>query len=123
MAGQTPEIGSTAPPHRMWKAADVDQYLVGLDRLFRSVAAASSRHRSSTSGADERIVLHGLLAVLEEDGVIVRDLRRRLIDFRSAASDGRTVLLCRVGEEPNIEWWHELDTGFPGRRSLAEDPP
>ncbi|MEO6988423.1 MAG: DUF2203 family protein [Aquihabitans sp.] len=123
MADQSRETGSTAAPHRMWTVDQANEYLSGLDRLFDSVTAASKRNSSGQSSADERVVLHGLLGLLEEDGVIVRDLQRRLIDFRAAASDGRTVLLCRIGGEPSIEWWHELDTGFPGRRSLAEDPP
>lgn len=123
MAGQSRETGSTAPRHHMWTVEQADNYLTGLDRLFDSVTAASKRKGSGQSGTDERVLLHGLLGLLEEDGVIVRDLHRRLIDFRSTASDGRTVLLCRIGSEPKIEWWHELDTGFPGRRSLAEDPP
>lgn len=123
MSGQPQEPGSTAPAHRIWDVGQVHRYLAGLDRLFDSVTAASKRSAPSSVGADERVLLHGLLAVLEEDGVIVRDLHRRLIDFRATAADGRTVLLCRIGDEATIEWWHEIDTGFPGRRSLADDPP
>lgn len=123
MSAQPREPGSTAPSHRTWTAGQVDQYLAGLDRLFDSVTAAAGRSGPARTGADERVLLHGLLAVLEEDGVLVRDLRQRLIDFRATAPDGRTVLLCRIGTEARIEWWHDLDTGFPGRRSLADDPP
>ena len=107
----------------MWTVDQVDQYLAGLDRLFASVIAAAERSDPGRRGADERVLLHGLFAVLEEDGVLVRDLRQRLIDFRTTASDGRTVLLCRIGDEERIEWWHDLDTGFSGRRSVADDPP
>ena len=123
MSAQPREPGSTAPLHRTWTVDQVDEYLTGLDRLFDSVTEAAARRDSARAGADERVLLHGLLAVLEEDGVLVRDLRQRLIDFRTTASDGRTVLLCRIGDEARIEWWHDLDTGFPGRRSLADDPP
>lgn len=117
------EPGSSAPAHRTWDVVQVHQYLDGLDRLFDSVGAGQARRGPAGVGADERLLVHGMLAVLAEDGVIVRDLRRRLVDFRATAADGRTVLLCRIGAEPEVEWWHELDTGFPGRRSLADDPP
>ena len=43
-----------------------------------------------------------------------------LCDFRSTHG-GRTVLLCwRFGEE-RITHFHELDTGFAGRKPLPED--
>jgi hypothetical protein len=41
-----------------------------------------------------------------------------LCDFRSKM-DGREVYLCwRLGE-PEVKYWHELDTGFAGRRPLT----
>ncbi len=37
--------------------------------------------------------------------------------------EGREVYLCwRVGEE-RIEWWHETDAGFAGRRPLDDAIP
>ena len=42
-----------------------------------------------------------------------------LIDFPALAS-GRQIWLCwRLGES-DIEWWHELDEGFAGRRRLTD---
>ena len=54
---------------------------------------------------------------LAELGVELKDPETGLIDFR-AEREGRVVYLCwRLGE-PRIDWWHELDTGFAGRRRL-----
>lgn len=60
-------------------------------------------------------------AVARIDGwdVSLRDIEHGLVDFPAMAS-GRPIWLCwRLGE-PAIEWWHEMSTGFAGRKPLAE---
>lgn len=55
---------------------------------------------------------------LEALGVQLKDYERGLIDF-PAMRDGRVVLLCwQLGEGDEIEWWHDLETGFSGRQPL-----
>ena len=55
---------------------------------------------------------------LEELGVQLKDYERGLIDF-PAMRDGRVVLLCwQMGEGDELEWWHDLETGFAGRQPL-----
>ena len=47
------------------------------------------------------------------------DGRIDLVDF-PAEKEGRVVYLCwRLGE-PSVEHWHEIDTGFNGRQSVAD---
>jgi hypothetical protein len=117
------ELPASAPARRCWRPSDADAALPALDRLFDSVTAAVDRARGGGSGVDSRVLLHGMVAVLEEDGVLVRDFERRLIDFPARHRDGREILLCRIGSEASIEWWHDPEAGFAGRRSLADDPP
>ena len=58
-----------------------------------------------------------VLKRLADDGVEVKDPLQGLIDFRSLR-DGREVYLCwRLGEG-RLAYWHELNTGFQGRRPL-----
>ncbi len=55
---------------------------------------------------------------LETLGVQLKDFERGLIDFPSLR-DGRVVLLCwQLGEGDQLEWWHDVDTGFAGRQPL-----
>jgi hypothetical protein len=55
---------------------------------------------------------------LEALGVQLKDYERGLIDFPSLR-DGRVVLLCwQMGEGDQIEWWHDVETGFAGRQPL-----
>lgn len=59
----------------------------------------------------------GLLE-LQSVEVVVRDLDRGLVDF-PAIIDGEEVYLCWVDtEEDDIEFWHGLDDGYPGRQEL-----
>lgn len=52
-------------------------------------------------------------------GCEVKDLDIGLLDFRSLR-DGREIYLCwKLGEE-TIDYWHELDAGYAGRRPLLE---
>jgi hypothetical protein len=65
-------------------------------------------------------LLHAVRKELEpfvEMGVEVK-AADGLVDFR-ALREGRTVYLCwRYGEE-RVTHWHELETGFAGRRPIA----
>jgi hypothetical protein len=47
----------------------------------------------------------------------VKDLDRGLIDF-PALIGGREVFLCWEQDEDDIEFWHDLDTGYAGRERL-----
>lgn len=52
-------------------------------------------------------------------GLTLRDIERGLVDFPALVS-GRQVWLCWQLGESSIGWWHGLETGFDGRRPLAE---
>lgn len=47
----------------------------------------------------------------------VKDLDRGLIDF-PAFVGGKEVFLCWEQDEEDIEFWHDLDTGYAGREPL-----
>lgn len=51
-------------------------------------------------------------------GIQLKDYSRGLIDF-PAMREGRVVLLCwQLGEGDAVEWWHDLETGFAGRKPI-----
>jgi hypothetical protein len=47
----------------------------------------------------------------------IKDFDRGLIDFPSFLG-GKEVFLCWEKDEEDIEFWHELDSGFAGRERL-----
>jgi hypothetical protein len=58
-----------------------------------------------------------LMAEFREREIQIKDLDRGLIDF-PAIIGGREVFLCWEQDEDDIEFWHELDTGYAGRERL-----
>jgi hypothetical protein len=58
-----------------------------------------------------------LLHKIQDMGIEVKDLAIGLIDF-VALHDGREVYLCWKYGEENIEFWHEIETGFSGRQLI-----
>jgi len=74
-----------------------------------------------TGGAQYAIILTQFadeMSELEALGVQLKDFDRGLVDFPSLR-EGRVVLLCwQLGEGDELEWWHDMDTGFAGRTPL-----
>ena len=61
------------------------------------------------------------LAELEDQGIVLRDPERGLIDF-TTVHNGREVLLCWQLGEDELAWWHFPEDGFAGRRPLPLPP-
>ena len=59
------------------------------------------------------------VARIDALGLTLRDIERGLVDFPALVM-GRQVWLCWQPGETTIGWWHDLEAGFDGRRSLAE---
>ncbi len=64
--------------------------------------------------------LEGFQRELNALGIQLKDPRLGLVDFPSEV-DGRTVLLCWRFGEPEVQFWHELDAGYAGRRPLSAE--
>ena len=61
--------------------------------------------------------LQRALGELQAMDVVLRDLERGLVDF-PAMRDGREVYLCWESGEDEIAFWHDLESGYGGRRPL-----
>jgi hypothetical protein len=49
--------------------------------------------------------------------IVLRDLERGLVDFPSMR-EGEEVYLCWEEGEAEIGYWHDLESGYGGRRPL-----
>ncbi len=56
---------------------------------------------------------------VEELGAVIKDTRTGLVDFFGRIDD-RLVWLCWRFGESSIDFYHELDQGFSGRKPLAD---
>jgi hypothetical protein len=73
---------------------------------------------ASIQRADELLTqARMLVGQIEQIGCELKDVEMGLVDFR-AVRQGQVVYLCwRLGED-RIRFWHELDSGFAGRKPL-----
>ena len=58
-----------------------------------------------------------VLAEFQKRRIFIKDLSRGLLDF-PALIGGREVFLCWEQDEDDVEFWHDLETGYSGREKL-----
>lgn len=69
------------------------------------------------SWARSTVDLEGVLLQFARREIQLKDVERGLVDF-PALIGGREVFLCWEQDDEDIEFWHELDTGYAGRERL-----
>jgi hypothetical protein len=80
-------------------------------------------HKSDFGGAiasnlvNDFIAIERLAKQIQSHGCIIKDLNTGLVDFLSTR-DGREIYLCWQHGEPQIAFYHELHSGYKGRRQL-----
>jgi hypothetical protein len=57
------------------------------------------------------------LLEFQQREIVIKDIDRGLVDF-PAIVGGREVFLCWEKDEDDIEFWHDLDSGYAGRERL-----
>jgi hypothetical protein len=73
------------------------------------------RHRRELREASAEI--EGAVSEIQERGILVKGMEPGLVDFPHQRK-GRQVYLCWREGEPEIAFWHDIDTGFAGRQLL-----
>lgn len=58
-----------------------------------------------------------ILSEFQKAEIQLKDLDRGLVDFPHLRA-GEEVFLCWESGEEDIDFWHELDTGFAGREPI-----
>jgi hypothetical protein len=58
-----------------------------------------------------------VLTEFQSRQIQLKDIQRGLIDF-PALREGREIFLCWERDEEDIEFGHDLETGYPGREPL-----
>ena len=61
--------------------------------------------------------LDDLVHQIMDTGTLIKDLDTGLLDF-PALRKGQEVYLCWQFGEPRIDFWHEIEAGFAGRRPI-----
>jgi len=72
---------------------------------------------SDLEGKQDR--MRGYIQELAELGVELKDPTTGLVDFPGWINDHEVFLCWRLGE-PQVNYWHELEAGFAGRKKLVD---
>ena len=101
----------------------LDRIRTARQELLRASEVIRDRVATDGGGHDGReywSALQSLRADIEDlsgRDIILRDPQTGLVDF-PAERDGQRVFLCwRLGED-RVTHWHDIETGFSGRRPL-----
>jgi len=91
----------------------------GFDSEFGLLAESTGGAWPGSERAKAAIDVALGFEALERLDIVVRDLDRGLVDF-PAVIDGREVYLCWLLDEPAVTHWHAIESGFAGRKPLAD---
>ncbi|CAN5717978.1 DUF2203 domain-containing protein [soil metagenome] len=84
------------------------------------ILAAAGANGGGKVGSEYGVEAYRLYLAIErirDEGVYLKDLDSGLLDFPHER-EGRVVFLCWHPPEEEILYWHEVDTGYPGRKPL-----
>jgi hypothetical protein len=91
--------------------------------VLRSAVVIRDRAPGNGGGLDGTAHWESLRVLREEveglsaQGIVLRDADTGLLDF-PARREGRQVYLCWRPDEAEVGYWHEVDSGFSGRKPL-----
>ncbi|HWP37623.1 MAG TPA: DUF2203 domain-containing protein [Gemmatimonadales bacterium] len=113
-------VGDIVEEYRRWREHIARYELAAAGRRAEDPETAEQqRLRAAVEESANRI--NGFMEELSPVGCLFKGFEEGLVDFPSKL-EGRDVYLCwRLGEE-KVSYWHELDSGFRGRRPLIPEP-
>ncbi|HEX2974066.1 MAG TPA: DUF2203 domain-containing protein [Tepidisphaeraceae bacterium] len=123
-------------PRRWFTLQDANRSLPLVTRIVRDIVNTHGRAmqlqaklEATPMPKDTRILqeqleraierLQDYIHELDDIGVELKDYETGLIDF-PGRHEGRDIYLCWKMGEDQVEYWHELHTGFAGRQSVRE---
>lgn len=98
--------------------AAIDRATERLRQVARGDRDALERVRAEIDAEAAR--LHACRAELRQIGLELKDYELGLVDF-PAVLDGKSILLCWKRGEDSVAHWHDLESGFAGRRPVPQD--
>jgi len=110
-----PQVGSW-----LREIQDLQLELVRCENRLGSILSQGDDAGGPSVNENVRAVarLHQLTREFNEREIFIKDAERGLVDF-PAIIGGREVFLCWELDEEDIEFWHDIDSGFSGREPLS----
>ena len=101
-------------------STDIRRYLDEKSKLIRSNGGANAETDIIQSGESLQKIereINQMVASIVDLNVLVKNLQTGLFDF-PYVMNGELVYLCWQAGEPDLLYWHTIDSGFAGRQSL-----
>jgi len=115
------EASGLLPQIRGWleRLNRLSEELERLDQRMKNLAGQGNDIGGETVNNWIRTLaeMQEILMEFQSRQIFIKDLSRGLLDF-PAIIGGREVFLCWELDEENVEFWHDLETGYGGRERL-----
>ena len=115
------EARALLPQVRQWleHLADGQKRLQALEETLGALVANGDDAGGESVNQLARTVCEMQDTVLqfERRQIQIKDVARGLVDFPSVRA-GREIFLCWEKDEEDIEFWHDLETGYAGRERI-----
>ena len=115
------EARALLPQIRVW-LAQIKQLRVEVERYDNRLSGLTADGQDTggdTVNSWIRAIssLQAVLVEFERREISIKDVERGLLDFPAIMGD-KEVFLCWEADEDDIEFWHDLETGYGGRERL-----
>ena len=113
--GLIPQLLIDIPRIQILMKSLVDEYLD-----INKAREKAQLNGGSMQGADYLncvLKINYLTDELESKGCVLKGIEHGLVDFPSLR-DGKEVYLCWKNPEQQIEYWHDIQSGFTGRQRI-----
>jgi hypothetical protein len=131
----TPRVGRPGTPQRRFSLKEANKTLPLVRRIVQDIVRSHAEAirlqaaQELTSESAKQAAIQSQLEIqtshledyldeLHEVGCEMKDFDSGLIDF-VGRHQGRDVCLCWRLDEPVIEYWHETEAGFAGRKPVS----
>lgn len=115
------EARALLPQVRLWleQLNTTRQRLLKADKRIAQILAAGDDVGGDLTNNQVKALaeIKALLREFEKREIQIKDLERGLIDF-PAIIGGKEVFYCWETDDEDIEFWHDLDSGYAGREKL-----
>lgn len=83
----------------------------GTNEAHQSLAEMQKKLTNTTNLINDKLI------IIEKKGILIKSIAPGLFDFPHL-KDGKEVYLCWHEEENFLEFWHDINSGFAGRKQI-----
>lgn len=115
------EATALLPQVRVWLAR-LNELRRELERSDKRLASLMSHGQDLGGDLVNRWIralaeMQVVLGEFQKREILIKDIERGLLDF-PALIGGKEVFLCWEQDQEDVEFWHDLDTGYGGRERI-----